>query len=91
VSEQKNVRVRDEIKQFGQAMERRMRGREPEILAGTLVHLRQMGDEAVAKKLQDHAERLSLMLGGNRVCDPDQAADLANYAMEALRRIEAGG
>ena len=82
----RKVRLRPEIGEFAQVMERRMRGRHQESRSGEIVHYRQMDVEEL---LASSERNLNHLREGptNAFKAFNDAADAANFAMFAALRI----
>jgi len=89
----KNVRLRPEIKELAQEMERRLREKQPLVAIGYWAHWRQMPIEQLIKRLQHNVmELIGLTKGApTRERVMRQAADVGNLArFVGLRAAGAG-
>jgi len=91
---QTTVRVRQEIGELGQEMERRMREKVPAVDAGDMPHFRQASSKDLFARLHTNVCELKDAAGiddGTEACAPaalQKAADIANLANLIRLRIE---
>ena len=87
MTETKAVKLRPKIRELAEDMERRMRGRKDEILAGEITHWKQMDEAELLEAAQYNLNHFRSQLTPERALEA--AADVANYLNFLRLRIAA--